>query len=180
MFITSVGTFYLARLLSVNATGWTLVPALVVFGIGGGMSVAQITNVVLSAVPVNFAGEASALNATLRQIGTSIGIAILGTVLATTTLNNVRQNISNDQVLPAFAKQQVSARLTDSSIESGEEESSDKVFGEDLLAKLSLKNDVNEGLVKAAKKSMDTALIFILAGFVAVLFLPQSETAHKD
>ncbi len=67
------------------STSWgAVVPCLFVYGFGVGLATAQLTGVVLVDVPVGRSGEGSGLQSTARQIGSALGIAILGTVLFTT------------------------------------------------------------------------------------------------
>lgn len=76
-----VGVTLLGLLLSPSTT-WPLVVApLVVYGFGVGLATAQLTGVVLVDVPVRRSGEASGVQSTSRQIGSALGIAVLGTVL---------------------------------------------------------------------------------------------------
>lgn len=63
-------------------TPWgLLVPFLFVYGFGVGLATAQLTGVVLKDVPVTLSGQASGTQSTARQIGSALGIAVLGTVL---------------------------------------------------------------------------------------------------
>ena len=52
------------------------------FGVGAGMVSSPITNGVMSGVPKSQAGMASGLNSSSRQLGQSLGVAIVGSVLA--------------------------------------------------------------------------------------------------
>ncbi|MCM2388530.1 MFS transporter [Streptomyces albipurpureus] len=54
----------------------------VLFGIGFGMVNAPITNTAVSGMPRSQAGVASAVASTSRQIGQTLGVAVIGTVLA--------------------------------------------------------------------------------------------------
>jgi len=58
-----------------------LAPWLVLFGIGIGFTNAQLLNVTLAQVPPAASGQASATQSTTRQIGTALGVAVLGVVL---------------------------------------------------------------------------------------------------
>ena len=65
--------------------GWApLLPCLFVYGVGVGLATAQLTGVVLADLPVRLSGEGSGIQSTSRQIGSALGIAVLGTVLFTT------------------------------------------------------------------------------------------------
>ena len=63
---------------------WLLVPTLAVYGFGVGLSSAQLGNVALADVPARASGQASGIQTTSQQIGSALGIAVLGTVLFTT------------------------------------------------------------------------------------------------
>jgi EmrB/QacA subfamily drug resistance transporter len=52
------------------------------FGVGVGMVNSPITNGVMSGVPKSQAGVASGMNSSSRQLGQSLGVAIVGSVLA--------------------------------------------------------------------------------------------------
>ncbi|MBO0803135.1 MAG: MFS transporter [Nocardiopsaceae bacterium] len=52
------------------------------FGVGAGMVNSPITNGVMSGVPKSQAGVASGMNSSARQLGQSLGVAVVGSVLA--------------------------------------------------------------------------------------------------
>ena len=54
--------------------------ALVLLGIGMGVTVAPATGSIMSAVPMNKAGVGSAVNDTTREVGGALGIAVLGSI----------------------------------------------------------------------------------------------------
>jgi hypothetical protein len=55
--------------------------AYVAFGIGFGMLNAPITNSAVSGMPLAQAGTAAAIASTSRQVGASLGVAVLGSVV---------------------------------------------------------------------------------------------------
>ena len=59
-----------------------LVVAYVIFGIGFGMVNAPITNAAVSGMPRAQAGVASAIASTSRQVGQTLGVALVGALLA--------------------------------------------------------------------------------------------------
>lgn len=60
---------------------WSLAGCLFLYGMGVGMATAQVTNVMLAEVPVGLSGEASGLATTVRQLGSAMGVAVLGGLL---------------------------------------------------------------------------------------------------
>jgi EmrB/QacA subfamily drug resistance transporter len=79
-----IGIAGLAIFLRPDSTWLTTTPLLLVYGIGVGFATAQLTGVVLTDVPLNRSGEGSGIQSTSRQVGSALGIAILGTVLFAT------------------------------------------------------------------------------------------------
>jgi MFS family permease len=59
-----------------------LIVTYAMFGVGAGMVSSPITNGVMSGVPKAQAGMASGMNSSSRQLGQSLGVAIVGSVLA--------------------------------------------------------------------------------------------------
>src|SRR5262249_36338314 len=62
---------------------YDILPALVVGGIGMAITMAPTTSAAMGAVPVDKAGVGSAVINSMRQVGGSLGIAIMGTLIAT-------------------------------------------------------------------------------------------------
>lgn len=60
---------------------WLFLLAFAVYGVGSGMVNAPITQAAVSGMPVSRAGVASAIASTSRQIGVSLGVAVLGAVV---------------------------------------------------------------------------------------------------
>src|SRR6478752_3567664 len=90
-----------------------LVPALFVYGFGVGLATAQLTGVVLVDVPVSEGGQASGTQSTARQLGAALGIAILGTILFSTTASVLAASLDG-RGLPAEQRDQVVSAVVDS------------------------------------------------------------------
>ncbi|GAA5206312.1 DHA2 family efflux MFS transporter permease subunit [Microbacterium kyungheense] len=112
----------LAEIIGVAAVGFViapdaswvpLVPALFVYGFGVGLATAQLTGVVLADVPATESGQASGTQSTARQLGAALGIAILGTVLFSTTSAVLTAKL-DDGGVPAEQRDQVVSAVVDS------------------------------------------------------------------
>jgi EmrB/QacA subfamily drug resistance transporter len=77
------GVIMLAVVIAPTSTAWDLAPWLFVYGLGVGMATAQLTGVILTEVPVAASGQASGIQSTSRQVGSAIGVAILGMIYVT-------------------------------------------------------------------------------------------------
>ncbi|MFH8251385.1 DHA2 family efflux MFS transporter permease subunit [Microbacterium sp. B2969] len=96
-----------------DASWVPLVPALFVYGFGVGLATAQLTGVVLVDVPAAEGGQASGTQSTSRQLGAALGIAILGTILFSTT-SAVLDAKLDDRGLTADQRDQVVSAVVDS------------------------------------------------------------------
>lgn len=78
-----------------DTTGFALAPWMLIYGVGLGLTTAQLTRIVLRDVPPASAGLASGTQSTARQVGAALGIAVIGTVFAT-SLDNAMTARSRD------------------------------------------------------------------------------------
>jgi EmrB/QacA subfamily drug resistance transporter len=69
--------------LDTKSTFWDILPGLLVGGVGMAMTMAPTTAAAMGAVPVDKAGVGSAVINAMRQVGGSLGIAIMGALVAT-------------------------------------------------------------------------------------------------
>ncbi len=94
MLLETAGIAATTLLISPTVSGWLLAPPLFAYGIGVGFTTAQLTSIVLSDIPIELSGIASGANSTLRQVGSALGIAILGTVLFATLVTRTGDNLA--------------------------------------------------------------------------------------
>jgi len=109
--ISLAGSLLLLSEVSATATAAHLLPGLVCFGFGFGLLISQLANLTLSAVSVEMAGEASGVNNTFRQIGTSLGQALIGALLITALTSQLGRDVAASRVLPPNTKAQVSSTI---------------------------------------------------------------------
>jgi EmrB/QacA subfamily drug resistance transporter len=81
MTLLAVMLFYYTRL-GVNESFWTLLPGLLLGGFGMGLTMTPVTAAAMSAVSVDKAGVGSAVLNSARQVGGSLGIAVMGAIVA--------------------------------------------------------------------------------------------------
>jgi EmrB/QacA subfamily drug resistance transporter len=78
------GALMLAHLGPATSTLY-LVIAYMLFGVGSGLVNPPITNTAMSGMPVDQAGVAGAVASTSRQVGSSLGVAVTGSIVAAGT-----------------------------------------------------------------------------------------------
>lgn len=101
--IYEVGLLAMLRVISLDLTVWKLLPGLALYGMGIGFALAQLTNVVLSEIPADGSGVASGANTTVRQVGSALGVAVIGSLLTVQTVNHAVSRI-NAASLPVAVK----------------------------------------------------------------------------
>jgi hypothetical protein len=93
------------RAVTLDITAWRLLPGLALYGCGIGFAGAQLTNVVLSEIPDENAGAASGANTTVRQVGSALGVSVIGALLTARTIS-VAASTLRATSLPAAVKAQ--------------------------------------------------------------------------
>ncbi|NUT56461.1 MAG: DHA2 family efflux MFS transporter permease subunit [Thermoleophilia bacterium] len=81
MVLLGVQLLYLSQL-GTDATFWSLLPGFVVGGLGMSMTMTPTAAAATRAVPVHKAGVGSAVLNAMRQVGGSVGIALMGAIVA--------------------------------------------------------------------------------------------------
>lgn len=95
--MTAAGAFFAVLFTrAADPSLWLLVTGYVVFGAGFGMVNAPITNTAVSGMPLAQAGVAAAVASTSRQVGQSLGVAVVGAVMARAALSDTAGGGSSD------------------------------------------------------------------------------------
>jgi EmrB/QacA subfamily drug resistance transporter len=154
----------LAVTLSASISGWLLALWLFIYGLGVGMATAQLTSVILAEIPVAESGQASGLQSTFRQLGSALGIAILGTLLMTSLGRATTANVA-DTGLPVAVQEQVVEAVTQSAgaaIPTLQAAPGTQAAGDAAAA----------AMIQASKLTTGVAAIIIGLGLAATLALP--------
>jgi EmrB/QacA subfamily drug resistance transporter len=102
--LEAAGIFGYLLAFSAHTTFWSLLPALVLHGIGIGFATSQLTNVVLSDIPPQKAGSASGAAGMIRQVGTALGIALIGAIFVSQATSHIRAGLDDAPQIPAASK----------------------------------------------------------------------------
>jgi MFS family permease len=81
--MTIVGiSLLLYQRVGLHSTFWTLLPAMLLGGVGMAMTMSPMTSAAMGSVPVDKAGVGSGVLNSFRQMGGSLGIALMGAIVA--------------------------------------------------------------------------------------------------
>jgi EmrB/QacA subfamily drug resistance transporter len=166
------GVLGLGLAVSAHTAPWELVIPLFVYGIGIGLATAQLTGVVLADVPVSQSGQGSGTQSTARQIGSALGIAILGTILFSVLGSQLRIELASSGLPPA-AQAAIVTSVKDSA---GASIPALKT----RPATASAARDAQRALSTAARWTAVSAAGFLVLGLVASLSLGASRRPAGD
>ena len=81
--------------LQIGTPLWLLLGVFFLFGLGMGNVIAPASTVMQNVLPLARAGAGSAVQNTVRQVGSALGVAIVGTVLATQYARNLESSVAS-------------------------------------------------------------------------------------
>ncbi len=161
--ILGIGT--LGFVLTSHLSAWTVIPWLFVYGVGVGFATAQLTGVILTDVPVRASGQGSGIQRTVRQVGSALGVAILGTILITTLGSGVTDRLRSVPGLPPASRAAIAGAL--------------RASGGSAIVELrarpgsrQIATAASEALTASARTVAFTAAGFVAVGLVFTLGLP--------
>jgi len=169
-FITGYSIVFLT--LNVNTVATDLVIPFIIMGFGMGSMMASISNMALSAVSPEQAGEASGVNNTMRQVGSTLGTAIIGAVMLTAISTNLTSGINNSSVIPSGMKQ-----TTDSLVA---QQTSNVEFGGGARIPSSIPANIRNEITNIShtaitdgnKEALAYAISFGVIGLISTIWLP--------
>jgi EmrB/QacA subfamily drug resistance transporter len=171
--------YYLLQSMAYGDSQWRLTLAMVVIGLGLGLCMQVYTLVVQNAVAQHELGVATSAVQFFRNMGSTIGTAVLGTVMSTQMATAIQSKI---QALPPEKLQALQQMQSQGGgIESSDLESS--VLDPSKLEKLPgfLSEAIRSGMGDAMHDVFLTAVPFVVAALLLSLFIkqmPLRETLH--
>jgi EmrB/QacA subfamily drug resistance transporter len=180
LFISVVGLIFLRHVLNASTTSVDLIAPLAIYAAGLGLGMSQLGNITMSAVSVNQAGEASGVNNTLRQIGSSLGTAVIGSVLIASIAGGlsggVKSSATINPVYRAAVSREVKAQA--SAVEFGGRLTSSQPLT--LAERLEIKQISNQATVRADRTALIFTIVFTAIGFLLAMRLPNTRNVERS
>ncbi|TMR06811.1 MFS transporter [Actinomadura soli] len=157
---------------SASTGGLGLAPWMLLYGLGLGLTSAQLTNVSLADVPQARAGQASGTQSTARQVGAALGIAAIGTVFATSLGHAMTDRLSGS-ALPPEERAAVARDLRESA----------GTYGRELHgtpARAAEARAADESLAVATRHAALTTAAILALGLAVSLRLRPSGDHHRE
>ncbi len=179
--LTTIAVWWLRWTFTPETTWYQAAGPLALFGTGMGLVMSQISNLTLSAVSPQQAGEAAGVNSTMRNVGGAFGAAILGAVLLSVVSTQVGNRIADSKVLPESAKPQIAAAAAQqgSAIEFGGGESkTDSSLPPQVAAEMT--KIAHQATVDGIRASLFYTALFILLAFATSFLLPATQKVETE
>lgn len=103
------------HLIGTDLRSYEIYPSLLVSGVGLGLFIAPITNVVLAGIRSEGAGSASGVLSTMQQVGGAVGVALLGVLFF--SLLGANADRSSAAALPQVRQQLAAAGLSPAAVD---------------------------------------------------------------
>ena len=91
--------------ISPELTGFGFGLSLAVFGVGTGLVMSQLGNVVMSSVPTSRSSEVGGVQGAALNLGSSLGTALIGAVLLSGLATGFHENVTEDEALTPEVRQ---------------------------------------------------------------------------
>ena len=136
------------------------------FGLGLGLMLTPVTAAVLSATPATRAGLGSSVNNTSRQVGFSLGVAVLGSVVVQQFASTIASQLSQAGV-PAWLGATIASKIAAAGAQAGQV----PLAGRLPLPAAELHQAINQAFVDALHAAFLIAGITMLVTAVLAAFL---------
>ena len=152
------------------------------FGVGIGLSISQLGNVVMSSVGESRSSEAGGVQGASQNLGQSLGTALIGAVLLTGLTTGFHERVLADQAIPSSLQQQIVSGTEEGlpMISQAQFKSTVQQAGVSPSQQASLVAYYNESQIEALKRSLLLASAFVLVGLWFARSLPGEALAKED
>ena len=154
--------------------------AMGVLGVGMGLIVSQLGNVVQSAVGDDDRSEAGGLQNTAQQLGSSLGTALLGAIVITGLIAAFSANVADNPQISNDVSGQVEVELSSGSsfVASEQVEAAARAAGLDPQTTSALVSDYEDAQIAALKLAFIFAAFLVVASFFLTRRLPTQRFAE--
>ncbi len=109
--VAALGTWLLGGEFSATMNPYSVIPATIIFGAGVGMILSQLTNYVMSAVDKDKDSDAAGLLNTFKNLGYSIGTALIGVLLIVGVIGGLTISIEDSSLGTNLTKDELHSEL---------------------------------------------------------------------
>jgi EmrB/QacA subfamily drug resistance transporter len=173
--ITALGTFILGGVFNANTQMWDIVPGSVIFGVGIGFLLSQLTNITMSAARDDQETDASGLLNCFKNLGYSVGTALIGVLLLLGIFGGLTTGIEATGVADNTTKDQIHDGLFNymEKMQTGTPQ-----IPSDLVPYAP--QIIDSSISTAMKQTFNVLSLIMLLGFITSIFLPSNRKLNEN
>ena len=169
--ISACGTFILGGVFNLHTQMMDIIPSTMVFGVGIGLLLSQLTNLTMSAAKDQQETDASGLYNSFKNLGYSVGTALIGVLLLIGIFGGLTTSIESSSLANNRTTEQIQDDLF-SYVETMQTETPQ--IPPELVPEAT---QVVDSAISSAMKQTFTALsLILLLGFITSIFLPKKKS----
>ena len=174
MFIIGLSILLLSNL-SIDTTWQSLMIPLALSGLGMGLVIAPVNTVIMSAAPIEKSGAASGIMSTTRQIGSLLGIAVLGAVLQSRLISSVTNSLNNIPTITDELKAKITSTMSNGGFSGGMNLNGiPEEYSTDIMQMF------YSGFANSLNTAMKVAVLFCIIGVLVSFLLPNKKKAPRN
>ncbi len=179
--ITGIATFLLLGTVQPDLAETSFAIAMAVLGVGMGLIASQLGNVIQSSVDASGRGEAGGLQFTGQQIGSSLGVALIGAIVLTGLTTTFVSNIETDPRIAHDVAAQVSVAAGSGIdfVATDQIEAAAQAAGLDETTTVAIVDDYQDAQLRSLKAGLLAATILALISLAFTRDLP-SKVPTRD
>lgn len=173
--ISAIGAYMLGGVFNLNTQMMDIIPSTMVFGVGVGLLLSQLTNLTMSAAREDQETDASGLYNSFKNLGYSIGTALIGVLLLLGIFGGLTFNLQSIDLTENMSKQQIQDGLFNyvEKMQTGTPDIPSALVPQ--------ATQIIDSTISSAMKQAFTVLSLILfLGFIISVFLPRINTRRMD
>lgn len=169
--ISAAGTFILGGVFNVNTQMMDIIPGSIVFGIGIGLLLSQLTNLTMSAARSDQETDASGLFNSFKNLGYSAGTALIGVLLLIGIFGGLTTGIESSGMAGNMTTQQIQDSLF-TYVETMQTQPPQ--IPAELVPQAT--TIVESTISSAMKQTFNALSLILLLGFITSIFLPKKKS----
>ena len=166
--VSAVGTFIMGGSFNLNTQIIDIIPGTVVFGVGIGFLLSQLTNLTMSAAREDQETDASGFLNAFKNLGYSVGTALIGVLLLVSVFGGLTTSLEASPISGNMTTDQVQSSLV-TYVEKMQTTSPQNI-PPSLVPEVT--HIVDTTISSAMKQTFNVLALILLLGFITSLFLP--------
>jgi MFS family permease len=170
--VSALGTYILGGVFNVNIHPSDIIPATIIFGVGIGLLLSQLTNLTMSAVNLDHETDASGLLNAFKNLGYSVGTALIGVLLLLGIFFSISAGVVATGQTGNMTKEQLNSGVFNyvEKMQTGTPPIPPELVPYSTQI-------INTSISTAMKQAFNVLAIILMIGFVTCIFIPRRKTS---